>query len=257
MKNLKKLLALALMTAMVFAFAACSSSDEEAETLLVVTEPTFAPFDTTDEDGNIVGFDMDLISAIAEDQGFEVEFQSLEFDALIPALESDQADIIAAGMNSLDEDRAAKVDFSDSYYDSGLVVMVAADNTTVNSIDDVDSSMKIAAQLGTTGADMANEKVEAGEAAEAVILNKYTDCFLQLENGDVQVVIVDKPVADQYLKTSDAVKIVGDTMNAEAYAFAVQKGNTELLEKINEGLANMIENGTYDELYAKWFESEE
>ena len=89
--------------------------------------------------------------------------------------------------------------------------------------------------------------------AEAVILDGYDACMLQLINGDVNAVIIDNPVAEAYIaKQPGKVKTVGDKMSAEAYAFAVQKGNTELLDKINAGLQNVKDNGTYDELVMKW-----
>lgn len=264
MKNFKKVMAAAMALIMVFAFAACGSTSGQgsAETgsdtvvYKVGTEPTFPPFDTTDDAGNIVGFDMDLITAIGEDQGFQVEFVNLQFDSLIPALQSGQIDIIAAGMNSEDEERKEEVDFGTPYYDSGLVVAVKADNTTINGVDDLTPDMKVAAQIGTTGADKATALADEGKIAEAVILNGLDTAMMQLINGDVAAVINDQPVTKAYIaKQPDQIKIVGEVMNAEAYAIAVQKGNTELLDKINTGMQNLKDNGKFDEIFAKWFES--
>ena len=112
-KTIGKIMALMMCLIMAGALAACSGS--KGKTYKVGTEPTYPPFDTTNEDGDIIGFDMDLMKAIAKDQGFEVEFASFDFDALIPALKSDSADIVIAGMNITPE-RAKQVDFSDSYY---------------------------------------------------------------------------------------------------------------------------------------------
>lgn len=266
MKNLKKATALMLALVMVFSFAACGGSSNDSDTsapaadgdtivLKVGTEPTFPPFDTTDDAGNIVGFDMDLITAIGEDQGFTVEFENLQFDSLIPALQSGQIDIIAAGMNCEVPERQEQVDFCTPYYDSGLVVAVTTDNTTINSIDDLTPDMKVAAQIGTTGAEKAQELKDEGKIAEAVILNGLDTAMLQLINGDVAAVINDQPVTMSYIKKQpDKIKIVGDVMNAEAYAMAVQKGNTELHDKICNGMQNLIDNGKFDEIFAKWFE---
>lgn len=252
MKNLKKVLVVAMSMAIIFAFSACG----QTETYKAVTEPTFPPFDTTDEDGNIVGFDMDLMNAIAEDQGFAVEYTALEFDALIPALQSDQGDIITAGMNAEDPERQAKVDFSTTYYDSGLVCMVRADEKKIKGIDSLGKDNKVASQIGTTGADEVNRLADDGKIDEAVIIQKFDTCVMMLQTGDVDAIIIDKPVAEAFIKKDEkgSVKIVGETLNAESYGFAVKKGNTELLEKINTGLQNCIDNGTYDELYTKWFE---
>jgi polar amino acid transport system substrate-binding protein len=96
---------------------------------------------------------------------------------------------------------------------------------------------------------------DEGKIADAIVLNQWTDCYMQLQNGDVQGVIVDMPVGEAYLNNhSDIAKFVGDKFgDHEEFAFAVKKGNTELLDKLNAGLAELKENGTYDELVAKWF----
>lgn len=255
-KKGKKLILFMLAVIMVFSVTACGGEDAESEipVYTAITEPTFPPFDMTDEDGNIIGFDMDLMDAIAADQGFQVEYMALGFDALIPAIEAGNADIITAGMWAGDPERQAKVDFSDTYYDSALVVVVRADETDINSVDDLTADMKVASQIATTGEAKVNELKEAGQIKEGVILDMFSTCMLQLQNGDVEAVIIDQPVANAYIKKQpDKVKTVGETLNEESYGFAVQKGNTELLEKINAGLQNMIDNGTYDELITKWF----
>ena len=262
----KKALALILTLAMICAFSlsACGGgsdsestegSSEETAKLKVVTEATFAPFEfTEDGEDEIVGFDPDMMAAIAEDQGLELEWVNMEFDSLIPALQSDQGDIICAGMNKLAGDRAEKVDFGDTYFESDLMLLVTADSDLAG-IDAVTSDMKLASQIGTTGGDMVQAMKDEGKIADGVVLNQWTDCYLQLQNGEVQGVIVDKPVGEAYLNNhSDIAKFVGDSFgDHEEFAFAVQQGNTELLEKLNTGLANIKANGTYDELVDKWF----
>lgn len=261
MKMFKKLLVLTLGIMMVFAMAACggsgsdSAEGEEQEVLKVVTEATFAPFEfTEDGDETIVGFDVDMMNAIAESQGLQIEFVNMEFDALIPALQSDQGDIICAGMNKLAGDRAEKVDFGDTYFESDLMLLVKSDSNLAG-IDAVTPDMKLASQIGTTGGDMVQTMKEEGKIADGIVLNQWTDCYMQLQNGDVQGVIVDKPVGDAYLNShSDIAKFAGESFgDHEEFAFAVQQGNTELLDKLNAGLAELKENGKYDELVAKWF----
>ncbi len=261
----KKSLVILLALAMIFTFAlsACgggsseesSDAGEETAVLKVVTEATFAPFESTEDgDDTIIGFDPDMMAAIAEDQGLELEWVNMEFDSLIPALQSDQGDIICAGMNKLAGDRAEKVDFGDTYFESDLMLLVTSDSD-LTGIDAVTSDMKLASQIGTTGGDMVQEMKDEGKIADGVVLNQWTDCYLQLQNGEVQGVIVDKPVGEAYLNNhGDIAKFVGESFGEhEEFAFAVQKGNTELLEKLNTGLANIKANGKYDELVAKWF----
>ena len=253
----KKALVVLLEMAMVFTFvlSACGGGGSEDDTLTVVTEATFPPFESTDEEsGEIVGFDPEMMAAIAEDQGLKLEWVNMEFDSLIPALQSDQGDIICAGMNKLAGDRAQKVDFGDTYFESDLMLLVPIDSD-LTGIDSVKSDMKLASQIGTTGGDKVQEMQEAGQIAEGIVLNQWTDCYLQMQNGEVQGVIVDKPVGEAYLNShSDTAKFVGESFgDHEEFAFAVQKGNTELLEKLNTGLANIKENGKYQELLDKWF----
>ena len=255
-KFLTMLLAVAMIAAMTLTLSSCGgASEESADTLKVVTEATFAPFEYT-EDGSedIIGFDVDMMNAIAEDQGLSIEFVNLEFDSLIPALESDQGDIICAGMNKLAGDRAEKADFGDTYFESDLMLLVKSDSDLAG-IDAVTSDMKLASQIGTTGGDYVQALADEGKIAEGVVLNQWTDCYMQLQNGDVQGVIVDKPVGEAYLNSnSDKAKFAGDMFgDHEEYAFAVKKGNTELLDKLNTGLANLKESGKFQELVDKWF----
>ena len=254
----KSVIAVLLAMLLVFSLSACGGSDDSGSGDTVVykvgTEPTFPPFDTTDDNQNIVGLDMDLIKAIGEDQGFEVKFENLSFDGLIPALKAGNIDIVAAGMNKDDPERQKEVDFSDSYYDSQLFVAVTVDNDSITSIDDLTPDMKVAAQTGTTGAEKVKELKEEGKIKEAVILDGLDTVMMQLINGDVSAVINDKPVTEAYMKKQpDKIKMVGEALNAENYGFAVQKGNQELLDMINEGLANIKADGTFDELVDKWF----
>ena len=254
----KSVIAVLLAMLLVFSLSACGGSDDSGSGDTVVykvgTEPTFPPFDTTDDNQNIVGLDMDLIKAIGEDQGFEVKFENLSFDGLIPALKAGNIDIVAAGMNKDDPERQKEVDFSDSYYDSQLFVAVTVDNDSITSIDDLTPDMKVAAQTGTTGAEKVKELKEEGKIKEAVILDGLDTVMMQLINGDVSAVINDKPVTEAYMKKQpDKVKMVGEALNAENYGFAVAKGNDELLEKINAGLANIKEDGTFDKLVDEWF----
>lgn len=261
MKKSAKALVIAMILVLTCGVLAGCGSKEEGDdatvkTYIAATEPTYAPFDTTDEEGNIVGFDMELLNAIGEDQGFKVEYQSFEFDAIVPAIQAGNADIIAAAMN-VTEKRAEQVDFSDKYFDSGKVILVKKDNDTIKDVNDFTADMKVAAQIGTTEGEYVQKLADEGKIGEAVVLNKTTDCILQLQNGDVNAIIMDAPVAKFYSnKYGDEIKKLDATIDPAPMAFAVQKGNDELLEKINAGLKNLKENGTYDELVKKWFESD-
>lgn len=265
--DFKKLMTLLLVLVMALSFVACGGTDQtpgtdansgagaEKPIYKVAMEPTFPPFDTINEETQeLDGFDYDLMNAIAEDQGFELEWVNMGFNGLITSLQAGNIDIIASGMNA-SEERREKVDFSTTYYDSGLVVAIKAGNTKIKSIEDLTADMKVGGQIGTTGADMATQLFEEGKIAEAKIYDGLDVAVMDLQNGTIDALINDLPVTKAYMDAKPgAIEIVGDVLNAESYGFAVQKGNTELLDKINTGLQNMIDDGTFDELYSKWLE---
>lgn len=258
----KKLLALLLVLTMAFTLAACGGDSKPAgdasndmPVYKVAMEPTFPPFDTIDEETQeLAGFDVELMEAIAADQGFQLEWVNMGFDGLIPALQAGNIDIIASGMNA-SEERREKVDFSTTYYDSGLVVAVKAGNTEITNIEDLTPDMKAGGQIGTTGADLATELYEAGKIGEAKIYNGLDVAIMDLLNGTIDALINDLPVTKAYMEAKPGtIEIVGDVLNAESYGFAVQKGNAELLDKINAGMQNLKDSGKFDEIYAKWLE---
>lgn len=257
MKNKLMIIAIAVLLIGTFALSGCGSKKESDKDMLkVATEATFKPFEFTEEGSDeIQGFDVDMMNAIAEDQGLSIEFSNMEFDSLIPALNSDQTDIVCAGMNKLAGDRAEQVDFGETYYESDLMLLVKKDSK-IEGIDAVTSDMKLASQIGSTGGEYVQKLKKEGKIADGIVLNQWTDCYMQLQNDDVQGVIVDMPVGKAYLQTNgDKVKFAGDKFgDHEEFAFAVKKGNKELLDKLNAGLANIKENGKYDELVKKWFQ---
>lgn len=226
-----------------------SASGESSSVVVVGTNPTFAPFEYQDDEGNMTGFDLDLMTAIGEDQGFEVEFQSMEFDALIGALTTGQIDAVAAGM-SFDPKRN-NVIFSDPYMDASLGIMVAADNTDITSADDL-AGKTVAAQIGTTGADEATALEEAGTAT-AKLLDNYNTCVQDLLTGGCDAIIIDIPVAQSYMAEHEGeVKLTGEPYAADYYGIVVDEDNQALMDKINAGLANVIADGTLDELCEKY-----
>ncbi|MEG6616096.1 basic amino acid ABC transporter substrate-binding protein [Peptococcaceae bacterium 1198_IL3148] len=222
------------------------------EKIVASFEPTFAPFESTDENGDFVGFDIDLIKAIGEVEGLEVELKSLGFDGLIPALQTGQIDVAISGM-TIKPEREEQVDFSMPYYEAGLVIAVAEGNNDIVKPEDL-AGKTIAVQIGTTGADTANE-IAAQYGATVKTYNTTDLVFMELVNGGAQAVINDLPVTQNFIdkKGAGQVKMVGDVLNGEYYGIAVAKGNTELLEKINNGLNTLKENGKYAEIYEKWF----
>ncbi len=227
---------------------------EEVPTYIVGTEPYFPPFEYADENNSneIIGFDVDLINAIAENQGFEIEWKDLEFDALIPALQSGQIDIIVSGM-TITETREESVDFSDPYINAGLALAVASDNEEIQGVDDIQGKVAVV-QQGSTGAAKADEFKAEGVIDEVIYLAHVSDIVMSIQNGRADLMINDLPVTKSYISQNPGViKIVDDQLQSESYGFAVKSGNTELLEKLNAGLENVKADGTYDEIMEKYF----
>ncbi|MCI2062293.1 MAG: basic amino acid ABC transporter substrate-binding protein [Eubacteriaceae bacterium] len=257
-KQLKILLVAALAVATVLSLSACGSGAQGNSstwpTYVVAMEPTFPPFDTTDEKDSkqLAGADYDMMEAIAKDQGFKLEWKNMSFDGLIPAVKSGNIDIIASGMADT-KDREKEVLFSDTYYDSGLVVAVKEDNNTIKGKDDFTKDMIIGAQTGTTSSDMIQALAKKGKIKQAKIYNGLNEAVTDLTNGTIDALVNDKPVTENYIaKKPNTIKIVGDTLDAEHFAFAVKKDNTELCDKINKGLKNIKDDGTFDKIMKDW-----
>lgn len=256
-KFFKSALVVMLVALLVFSVG-CTK--EEAETpadvekkLIVGTEPTFPPFEMTDEKtGEIIGFDIDLIKKIAENQGLEVEIQSIGFDGLIPALQSGQIDIIASGM-TITEDRAKEVLFSEPYINAGLALAVLESNMEITSVEDLEG-LTVGVQIGTTGSEKAEELLAQGLIKEVKTYNTVDIVMMELVNGGIDAVINDLPVTTAYIaKQPGTIKMVGEPLSSESYGFAVRSEDTELAEKINAGLAELTESGYYDELTQEYF----
>lgn len=257
---LKKFISLGLCAATAIVFTAysdgsggSSSSDSTGKAkYIVATEPTYAPFEYTDENNKIIGLDVDIMDAIAEDQGFEIEWSSLAFDSLFPALNSGNADIVAAAVSS-NPDREKQADFSEGYYVTGDSMAVKSDSK-VNTIDELSPDSVVAVQIGTTLVDKVQKLIDEGKVGSIVQLDTVSTCMLQLQNGDVDAVAADSLTIDDYISSQGKAKNIGEFYFDEEnpMRIAVKKGNAELLDKINSGLKHIKENGKYAEICKKW-----
>lgn len=254
---MKKLLILmmAVIAAVAMLAAGCGGAKDEkkaepAKVLRVGTEPTFAPFEFQKEGSkDYDGFDMDLARAVGKQMGVKVEIVNMGFDALIPALNANNIDMVAAGMSITDERKNA-VSFSEPYYTSGLIIMVNKDNTEVKSVKDLEGQ-RIAVQIGTTG----EKKARSIKDAKVTAFNTNTEAAMELKNKGVDAVINDSPVVGYYLAQGGnaTAMTVGEVMEAEQYGLAVKKGNDKLAGDINKALTELKKNGEYDKIYKTWF----
>lgn len=235
---------------LVLAFAFLLGGCGQKATLKVGTEATFAPFEFTNDKNEIIGFDIDLAKEIAKKLNRDLEIVNMDFDGLIPALQANQIDLAVAGM-TVNPERRKTVNFSTPYYDASQVIVVQKNNTSVTSRQDLEGKV-IAVQLGTTGGDA------AAEVANAKIkrFGKVNEAFLELDNGRADAVIIDAPVAKNYMQRFTNLKISSEPFTEEQYAIAIKKENTELLEKVNQAISEIVDSGKYDEIYKQWFPEE-
>ncbi|MGM0548397.1 MAG: basic amino acid ABC transporter substrate-binding protein [Bacillota bacterium] len=240
-----------LVTILVVLTVLTLSSGVMAQRYVVGTNASFPPFEYV-EDGEIVGFDIDIVKAIADLQGFEVEFRDLSFDSLVPGLASGSLDLVAAGM-TISEQRKKAVSFSEPYYSANQSVLVHQDSEEDLTVLFGDNDIGV--QTGTTGDAWVRNKLIKADILTGEIRNYDSFVFVirDLANKNIDAAVLDKPVAETYSK-NNPVKVVAEVITGEEYGIAVSKNNEELRQKLNEGLAKLKENGTMDQLIEKHFE---
>lgn len=219
--------------------------------VIIGTNAEFPPFEFTDDDNNIVGYDVDVMTAVAKAGGFDVKIVNQAFDTLVESIESGKIDGAISGM-TITEARKEKIDFSEPYYNAAQVIVVTDNTSGITVMDDI-KGKRVGVQLGTTGAGMAEETMGADNPSLKQF-RKYNEVFTDLRLGRIDAVVVDLPVANAYLKSIPGLKISSDRMSEEEYGIAVKKGNADLLAKINDGLAKIRASGEYDEITSKWFQ---
>jgi len=231
---------------------AAETADTEGKTWIIAMDTVFRPFEFTNENGEFVGIDVDIINAVAADQGFNIEIQSLGWDAAVAAVQAGQADGLIAGASITDERKASGWIFSDSYYDSCQTFAVAKDSG-IASYEDLEGK-NVAVKNGTAGAAFADSLKDEYGFTVSVFEDSptmYQDVLL----GNSVACVEDKPIMADSIKTGDLALEIPDGMESEGapYGFAIMnEANQELLDMFNAGLANIKENGTYDEIIAKY-----
>lgn len=216
--------------------------------LVVGTDAGFRPFEYI-ENNEIVGFDVDLMREAAHDMGRDLVMEQITFDGLLAALQAGRIDAVAAGM-TMTEDRAKSVNFSDPYYEASQMIIIRRENTTINSRSDL-VGKKIGVQLGTTGDYMVDEV----EGAEKVQFPVVAAVLQEVSSGRIDAAILDNAPAENYLRNKPELKMLPERLSSENYAIAVRKDNPELLKNINQTIARLQSDGTYDEMMQKYFYS--
>lgn len=261
--KMRSVTALAAASLLTLGLAACGTDDDGDETvdasaidliddgkLIICSDAPYPPFEMEDSSSPMgwTGFDMDLMAEIADGLDLEPEVRPSSFEGLQSglALNSGQCDIVASAMTITDE-RAENLDFSDGYYDS-LQSLLVAEDSDISGIDDLDGQ-RVAVQQGTTGAAYAEENATG---AELVSFPNDPGMWQAIQAGQVDAILQDLPVNIEHTRNGDYT-IAEEFSTDEQYGFAVQQGNTALVDAVNEQLDEMRDDGRYDEIYDRYF----
>lgn len=249
----KLLLFFALLLGLTLGLSGCGSSTSGGKTLRVGMDAAYPPFGFQNmETKSYEGFDVDIIKAIAKEEGMEAEIHNVNFDGLIPALQSGDLDT-AINDITVTEDRKKSVDFTKRYYIAGLGVVVRGDDSSIRTKEDL-KGKTLGVTIGSTGEEAARKI----DGAQVKVYNTLSDAFLDLKQGAVDAVVNDIPTNEYYVaKTEDhSVKTAPVALSTEDLAIAVKKGNKDLLTKLDDGLEKIKKNGEFTEIYKKWFGKE-
>lgn len=222
-----------------------AEANQDGKVYKIATDTTFAPFEFENENGEMVGVDLDLLKAISEDQGFQYELVVAGFSAAVTGMEAGEYDAVIAGM-SINPEREAKYDFSDPYYDSGVGMAVAADSD-IASYDDLNGKT-VAAKIGTEGCTFA-ESIADQYGFTIIQFEDSASMYQDVLAGNSVACFEDYPVLGYEISRGTALKLPLEMERGSSYGFATLKGaNPELVEMFNAGLKNLKESGKYDEI---------
>ena len=233
---------------------AAASAPVAARVYVVGTDAAYAPFESQNEKGEIVGFDIDIVSAIAKRSGIEVKFVNTPWEGIFNALTQGDRDLLVSSITITDE-RRQTMDFTDPYFDAYQLIAVQADSKVAR-LDDL-KALKVGVQTGSTG-DEAVSKLQGKTSPNIKRFESTPLALKELEAGGVDAVVADNGVVVNYVahNTGHKFKTVSDAAFVpERYGIAVKKGNAELLAKLNQGLAAIKADGSYAGIQAKYFGS--
>lgn len=252
MKNMKKTAALLLALVMLLALCACGGSSAKSDyktvnsgKLTISTSPDFPPFEYTDDSGNVIGIEPEIMTLICEKIGLELQIDAMDFDSALMAAQQGKSDAVVSGV-TVREDRKALFDFTDSYTTiTQAIVSKEGSGITMDNLGDY----MIGVQSGTTG----QEFVEDDFGTDHVVAyDTYSIVFQALLNGQIDCIVMDDAVAKAYLAENPGLEMTTTTYEPEEYAFGFSKGNTELVDAVNAALGELMNDGTVQGIIDKY-----
>jgi polar amino acid transport system substrate-binding protein len=232
--------------------APVASAPAPAKVYVVGTDAAYAPFESQNEKGEIVGFDIDVVKAVAAKAGIEVKFVNTPWEGIFNALGQGDRDLVVSAV-TITEERKGTMDFTDPYFDAQQLIAVK-ENSKVAKFADL-KKLKVGVQTGTTGDEAVTKLL--GKTSTAIKRFESTPLALkELESGGVDAVVADNGVVIHYVANNPGGKfktVADKEFVPEQYGIAVKKGNAELLGKLNKGLADIKADGSYNTIYAKYF----
>ena len=277
---MKKILAMAMAVVMALGLSACGGSNAAASSsaagsvsgsasgsasngdpafttvtpgkLTMSTNASFPPYEMVADDGSFEGIDIEVAGAIAEKLGLELQVDDMGFDAALQAAQTGKSDMVMAGV-TITEERQAVMDFSNSYA-NGVQVVIVKEGSPIQTVDDLANANMIGCQMGTTGYTFCSDTPENGGFGEDHV-TPYDDgaaAVQALMNGQIDAVVIDNKPAQEYVAANPGLKILDGEFTNEDYAIGVAKGNTALLDAINDALEELTADGTIQSIVDKY-----
>ncbi len=254
-KFLSLLLVVAIAATCVLSLTACGG-EEQSKVLTMATNAEFPPYEFM-ENGEIVGIDAEIAKAITDKLGYELKIENVDFDSLIPGVQSGKYDFVMAGM-TVTEDRLEQVNFSDTYA-KGIQSIIVKEDSAITKADDLwaeGANNKIGVQLATTGDLYCTGDIEDAGLGSVERYNKGADAVMALVSGKIDCVVIDNEPAKVFVQNNEGLKILDTEYIEEDYAIAIAKENEELLKEMNGALNELINDGTVAKIIEKYIPAE-
>ena len=260
---MKKILAMILAMVMALSLAACGKTEQKdekkddtaaAKTFIMGIDAEYPPFSYIDENGEYTGFDVEVCKAACDLLGWDMQVFPVNWDQKLVQLDANECDCVWSGMTILDSMKEAGYVLSAPYYDNTQVIMVK-EGSDIKSSADLAGKV-VAVQLGTSGEALLGDGGDLADLkatfAELTTCDSFLKCFTELGGGAVDAVIVDKPVAVSYAEKNEGFTVLDEGLGAEQYGIAFRSSDAELCEQIEGAVAQLVANGTYAEIAAKY-----